>query len=108
MWRESCSSPNEASQAKIGYKRRYFKSNVPALFADNHLKQQLVVSEPDTAWVADITYIKTYEDWLYLAVVLDLFSRKIVGWSIQANMSKDIVIKALLMAIWRRNPKHEV
>lgn len=60
-------------KANIGYKRRYFKSSVPALIADNHLKQQFVVSEPDTAWVADITYIKTYEGWLYLTVVLGLF-----------------------------------
>ena len=95
-------------KTNIGYKRRYFKSTVPALIADNYLQQQFVVSEPDTAWVADITYIKTYEGWLYLAVGLDIFSRKIIGWSMQLNMSKDIVIKALLMAIWCRNPKHEV
>lgn len=95
-------------KANIGYKRRYFKSSVPALIADNHLQQQFVVCEPDTAWVADITYIKTYEGWLYLAVVLDLFSRKIIGWSMQPNMTKDIVIKALLMAVWRRSPKTEV
>lgn len=112
---ESCSENRVARlmkqaklKASIGYKRRYFKSSVPALIADNHLQQQFVVCEPDTAWVADITYIKTYEGWLYLAVVLDLFSRKIIGWSMQPNMSKDIVIKALLMAVWRRNPKQEV
>lgn len=95
-------------KANIGYKRRLFKSSVPSLIADNHLQQQFVVCEPDTAWVADITYIKTYEGWLYLAVVLDLFSRKIIGWSMQANMGKDIVIKALLMAVWRRSPKQKV
>lgn len=95
-------------KANIGYKRRYFKSSVPALIADNHLQQQLVVSQPDSAWVADITYIKTYEAWLYLAVVLDLFSLKIIGWSMQPNMTKDIVIKALLMVVWRRNPQKEV
>jgi len=112
---ESCSENRVARlmkqaklKANIGYKRRYFKSSVPALIADNHLQQQFVVCEPDTAWVADITYIKTYEGWLYLAVVLDLFSRKIIGWSMQPNMTKDIVIKALLMAVWRRSPKQEV
>ena len=58
--------------------------------------------EPDTAWVGDITYIKTYEGWLYLAIVLDLFSRKVIGWSMQPTITSDIVIKALLMAVWRR------
>jgi len=68
-------------KANIGYKGRFFKSSVPSLIADNHLQQQFVVCEPYTAWVTDITCIKTYEDWLYLAVVLDLLSRKITGWS---------------------------
>ncbi len=95
-------------KANIGYKRRYFKSSTPHIAADNHLQQQFVVSEPDTAWVSDITYIKTYEGWLYLAVVLDLFSRKVIGWSMQPTMTSDIVIKALLMAIWRRPAVSEV
>jgi putative transposase len=60
------------------------------------------VCEPDTAWVGDIIYIKTYESWLYLAVVLDLFSSKMIGRSMQQTMTSDIVIKALLMAVWRR------
>ena len=89
-------------KANIGYKRRYFKSSTPHIAADNHLQQQFVVCEPDTAWVSDITYIKTNEGWLYLAVVLDLFSRKVIGWSMQQTMTSDIVIKALLMAVWRR------
>lgn len=89
-------------KADIGYKRRCFKSSVPSTIADNHLQQQFVVCEPDTAWVSDITYIKTYEGWLYLAVVVDLFSRKVIGWSMQQTMTSDIVIKALLMAVWRR------
>jgi putative transposase len=58
--------------------------------------------ESYTAWVGDITYIKTYEGWLYLAVVLDLFSRKVIGCSMQPTMTSDIVIKALLMTVWRR------
>jgi len=60
-------------RADIGYKQHYFKSSAPHIAADNHLQQQFVVCEPDMAWVGDITYIKTYEGWLYLAVVLDLF-----------------------------------
>lgn len=95
-------------KANIGYKRRYFKSSKTHIATDNHLQQQFVVCEPDTAWVADITYIKTYEGWLYLAVVLDLFSRKVIGWSMQQTMTSDIVIKALLMAVWRRPKAKDV
>ncbi|HBT6982998.1 TPA: IS3 family transposase, partial [Klebsiella pneumoniae] len=52
--------------------------------------------------------IRTHEGWLYLAVVVDLFSRKIIGWSMQSRMTKDIVLNALLMAVWRRNPQKQV
>ena len=62
----------------------------------------------DTAWVTDITYIRTWEGWLYLAVVMDLHSRKIVGWSMQPTLARDIVIDALLMAVWRRKPSGRV
>jgi transposase InsO family protein len=55
-------------------------------------------------WVSDITYIKTIEGWLYLAVVMDLYSRRIVGWSLARNMAVELVKKALMMAIGRRNP----
>jgi putative transposase len=58
--------------------------------------------------VTDITYIRTHEGWLYLAVVLDLFSRQIVGWSMQSRMDKELVISALLMAIWKRKPNQSV
>ena len=95
-------------KANVGYKRRYFRSSAPSPMAHNHLQQQFVVAEPDTVWVADITYIRTYEGWLYLAVVIDLFSRKVIGWSMNESMEKDIVIKALLMAIWRRHPTDKV
>ena len=64
--------------------------------------------EPNKVWVTDITYIRTYEGWLFLAVVLDLFSRQIVGWSMKSQMTSDLAIDALLMAVWRRKPKQEV
>ena len=63
---------------------------------------------PDDAWVTDITHIRTHEGWLYLAVVVDLFSRKVVGWSMQSRITKELVLNALLMAVWRRNPKSKV
>ena len=59
---------------------------------------------PNETWVTDITYIRTHEGWLYLAVVLDLYSRKVIGWSMQNRITKELVLDALLMAVWRRNP----
>jgi len=66
------------------------------------------VDRPDAAWVTDITYIRTYEGWLYVAIVLDLFSRQVVGWSMAPHMHSDLVLRALLMAVWRRRPVGEV
>ena len=74
----------------------------------NLLKRQFDVVEPNKVWVTDITYIRTYEGWLYLAVVLDLFSRQVVGWSMKPQMTSDLAIDALLMVVWRRKPKQEV
>ena len=61
-------------------------------------------SEPDSVWASDITYIATDEGWLYLAVVIDLFSRQVVGWSMQPHMKRELVIDALQMACFRRYP----
>jgi putative transposase len=58
--------------------------------------------------VTDITYIKTHEGWLYLCVVIDLFSRRVVGWSAQSRMTTDLALQALLMAVWRRKPDNRV
>lgn len=66
------------------------------------------VVEPNKAWVSDITYIHAYEGWLYLAVVLDLFSRQVVGWPMKSQMTRDLAIYVLLMAVWTRKPKQEV
>lgn len=72
--------------------------------APNLLERQFTVSEPDRYYVGDITYIYTQEGWLYLAVVIDLFSRKVVGWSMDSRMKAQLVNDALLMAIWKRKP----
>jgi putative transposase len=96
-------------RAEVGYRRRpRAKGGVPAVIAPNRLQQQFDVKQPDSAWVTDITYIRTHEGWLYLAVVIDLFSRQVVGWSMQPRMERDLVLKALLMALWRRKPKAKV
>lgn len=73
--------------------------------AANVLDRQFNPSQPDQAWVADITYIRTGRGWLYLAAVLDLYSRKIVGWAMAPNMPAQLVCSALQMAIALRQPK---
>jgi putative transposase len=70
--------------------------------ADNILDRQFVASAPNQKWVADFTYIWTAEGWLYAAAVLDLYSRRIVGWSMQDSMTSQLVADALMMAVWRR------
>ena len=95
--------------AQIGYKRRPGRyGGKPAVVADNALDRRFEVAAPDMVWVTDITYIKTHEGWLYLSVVIDLFSRRVVGWSAQSRMTTDLALQALLAAVWRRKPKHRV
>lgn len=95
-------------KAQVGYRKPRFKCGKIATFAENHLNQDFAVQQPNQVWVTDITYIRTYEGWLFLAVVIDLFSRQVVGWSMQPQMHADLALKALLMAVWRRKPKTEV
>jgi putative transposase len=70
--------------------------------ADNVLNRQFQADAPNQKWVADFTYIWTAEGWLYAAAVLDLYSRRIVGWSMQDSMISQLVADALMMAVWRR------
>ena len=72
--------------------------------APNRLNRAFTVSAPDTVWAGDITYIATDEGWLFLAVVIDLFSRQVIGWSLRFDMARDIVIDALRMAWFKRHP----
>lgn len=96
-------------KAQIGYKRRVGKyGGRPSIAVDNTLDRQFEVASPDRVWVTDITYIKTYEGFAYLAVVIDLFSRRVVGWSMQSRQRSDLVLQALLMAVWRRKPATRV
>ena len=88
--------------------KRRFKvttdSNHDLPIAPNLLNREFTVAEPDRVWVGDITYIATDEGWLFLAVVIDLFSRQVVGWSLREDMTSHIVIDALRMAWFRRHP----
>ena len=72
--------------------------------AANLLEQNFVAHRPDQVWLADITYIPTSQGWLYLAVILDLFTRKVVGWAMREHMRAELTIAALIMAIQRRRP----
>jgi transposase InsO family protein len=72
---------------------------------DNLLERQFDVPQPDQVYASDITYIWTQEGWLYLAVVIDLCSRKVVGWSMGSRMNAQLVCDALTMALWQRRPK---
>jgi transposase InsO family protein len=76
--------------------------------ARNILNREFSVTAPNRVWVADITYLWTQEGWLYLSAVLDLFSRRIVGWSIAEKMEEKLVRDALLMALGRRCPRDEL
>lgn len=99
----------EGLRAQVGYHRRpRHHSGRPAVVAPNHLNQQFDVAEPNQVWVTDITYIRTHEGWLYLAVIIDLFSRQVIGWSMQPRMDRELALNALLMAVWRRQPQKTV
>jgi putative transposase len=96
-------------KAQIGYKRRPGSyGGKPSVIVDNTLDRQFDVETPDWVWVTDITYIRTLEGFAYLAVVIDLYSRRVVGWAMQGRQTTDVVLQALLMAVWRRKPKRKV
>lgn len=76
--------------------------------APNVLEREFTAAGPNQRWVADFTYVHTTEGWLYVAVVLDLFSRRIVGWSMKAEMTAQLVVDALMMALWRRGKPREL
>lgn len=88
-------------KAQVGYRSPRARKGEVSIVSPDRLQRQFNPDAPDERWVTDITYIRTHEGWLYLAVVVDLFSRKIISWSMQSRMTKDIVLNALLMAVWR-------
>lgn len=97
----------KAHHIRAHHKRRFkattdSKHSLPV--APNLLNRNFTPSAPNQVWTADLTYIWTAEGWLYLAVVLDLFNREVVGWSLKPRMTADIVIDALAMAWFRRRP----
>ena len=95
-------------KAQVGYRKPRQRGGPAQVVVPNQFNRQFVTEQPNESWVTDITYIKTHEGWLYLAVVLDLFSRKVVGWSMHTRITKELVLDALLMAVWRRKPQTKV
>ena len=96
-------------RAQRGYKApKGYCSGKPHPVAPNLLDRQFDVSAPNRWWVSDITYIHTHEGFLFLAVVMDLFARNIVGWSMASRITDDLVLDALTMAYWRRKPDLKV
>ena len=88
-------------------RRRYkvtTKANPDLVPVDNVLERDFSASKPNIKWVCDITYLWTQEGWLYLAAVLDLYSRRVIGWSLAEHMREELTINALLMALSRRKP----
>ena len=93
-------------RALHGYRTRRVSFSKPAILIPNLLKRQFTVTKPNRVWVTDITYIRTWQGWLYLAVVMDLYSRRIVGWATRATIHRELVLDAVLMAVRRRRPRH--
>ena len=92
---------------QVKYQKKYkvtTNSNHKSPVFENKLNRQFTVTQPDRVHAGDITYLWTQEGWLYLAVVIDLYSRKVVGWSMGSRMKAQRVCDALRMAIWQRRP----
>ncbi|WP_222423668.1 IS3 family transposase [Yersinia kristensenii] len=95
-------------KAVRGYKAPRRVAGRPSVVAPNRVQRQFTVVRANQVWVTDITYIRTWQGWLYLAVVIDLFARNVVGWSMKPTLSRELALDALMMAVWRRKPDGEV
>ena len=109
---ETCSKHRVARLMRVnrlralhGYRTRGWAVGKAAVLSPNLLKRQFTVTRRNKAWVTDITYIRTWQGWLYLAVVMDLFSRKIVGWATRPTIHREVILEAVLMAVRRRRPR---
>jgi putative transposase len=87
-----------------GRRKRTTRRDLYATPAPDLLKRNFAAAAPNKIWSADITYINTWEGFLYLAFILDIYSRRVVGWSMATHLRTELVVDALEMALWRRNP----
>jgi putative transposase len=111
-WNVACSENRvarlmRAARLVARAKRRQppFDTGERSIIAPNVLDREFEATAPNQKWVADFTYIWTGEGWLHVSAVLDLYSRLVVGWSMQKRMTAELVTDALVMAVWRRRPK---
>lgn len=109
---ETCSKHRVARPMRMnglralhGYRTRRWSVGKPAVLIPNLLQLQFTVTRRNTVWATDITYIRTWQGWLYLAVVMGLFSRRIVGWSAGPTIRRELVLDAVMMAVRKRRPK---
>lgn len=86
-------------KAQVGYRKPRHRSGESHIVVPNRLQRQFNPESPDKSWMTDINHIRTHEEWLYLAIVVDLFSRRVIGWSMQSRITKEMVLNALLMAV---------
>jgi len=109
---ETCSKHRVARLMRVdtlralhGHRTRRWSVGKPSVLIPNILQRQFTVTRPNKAWLTDITYIRTWQGWPYLAVVMDLFSRKIVGWATGPTIRREVVLDAVLMAVRGRRPR---
>lgn len=95
-------------KAVRGYKAARRIAGRPSLVAPNHVQRQFTVVRANQVWVKDITYIRTWQGWLYQTLVIDLFARSVVGWLIKPTLSREVALDALMMAVCRHKPGSEV
>lgn len=96
-------------KAQRGYRvPKGYYGGVPDIAVPNELQREFIVEAPNRWWVSDITYIHTHEGFLFLAVVMDLYARNIVGWSMSDRITDELVLDALTAAYWRRKPEQMV
>lgn len=92
-------------RALHGYRTRHIPAPKQSRLIPNLLQRKFTVSKPNEAWVTDITYIRTWQGWLYLAVVMDLFFRKVIGWATKPTIHRELVLDAVIKAVRHRRPR---
>ena len=95
----------QGAHLRRGWRHGSTRQNPHHTAAPDLVDRDFRADGPDRLWVADITYVRTWAGWLYVAVVLDVFSRRIVGWSMREHLRAELVVEALEMAIWNRRPR---
>lgn len=112
---ETCSKHRVARLMRVnkiravgGYRTRHRSASKPSELVPNILLRNFDVTSPNKAWVTDITNVRTWQGWLYLAVVMDLFSRLIIGWATRPTIGRELILDAILMAVRRRRPNRTI